>query len=308
MIVRTRKTRKFAISLLIAMGIASPFAAGEECVVSRFREDNEPCCSRCERGALFRWPGAEAPGPARPERIVSDQPHIAESAAVVGRGTIQLEQDFVYTRENSGGTTVDNFSYPNFLLRWGMIRDWFELRLGWSYNEESTSQVGAASFHRDGGDDLYIGAKIAIAEQHGILPQLAIFPQMVVPAGAGQFSDDEVLPGVNIAYGWEIKEDLGLEVNTQINRVRDDVDEFYTEVLQVVNVGWDIRENIMLFSEVIGFFPNSARVTRPKYVYHGGMQYYPNDDVTIYLHASGGLNEAADNFFAGIGVAIRTGN
>lgn len=161
-------------------------------MVSQFDGCDASHCSRCAEGALFRWPGADAPQPARPDRIVSDQPHIAESAAVVGRGTIQLEQD--------------------------------------------------------------------------------------------------------------------LEVNTQINRVRDEVDEFYTEVLQVVNVGWDVRENIMLFSEVIGFFPNSARITRPKYVYHGGMQYYPNDDVTIYLHASAGLNEAADNFFAGIGVAFRTGN
>ena len=119
---------------------------------------------------------------------------------------------------------------------------------------------------------MYVGAKIAIADQHGILPQLAIFPQMVVPVGANRYSADEILPGVNIAYGWEIKEGLGLEVNTQINRVRDEADEFHTEILQVVNAGWNIHENIMLFSEVFGIWPANARAARPTYTYHGGFQ------------------------------------
>jgi hypothetical protein len=129
---------------------------------------------------------------------------------------------------------------------------------------------------------------------------------MLVPVGADRYSADEVLPGLNIAYGWEIKEGLGLEVNTMINRVRDAADEFHTEILQVVNAGWDIHENILLFSEVFGIWPANARVAKPTYSYQGGFQYFPNDDLTIYVHAGAGLNEAADNFFGGIGFAIRT--
>ena len=40
------------------------------------------------------------------ECVVSE---VAERAAVVGLGTIQLETDFVYTRDASGATSVDNF-------------------------------------------------------------------------------------------------------------------------------------------------------------------------------------------------------
>jgi hypothetical protein len=115
-----------------------------------------------------------------------------------------------------------------------------------------------------------------------------------------------LLPGVNIAYGWELAEGLGLEVNTNINCARDDTDERYTEILQVVNCGWDFRDKIMLFSEVIGSWPHGARVANPEYLYQGGMQYYPNDDITLYIHAGTGLNEAAVNFFGGIGFAVRT--
>lgn len=302
----------FATAIVALLCLKAPLLADDydalidECFGTALSEGDDCGCSWCD-GTLLRWPGAEPTYEnLRPDRIISDQPHIAESAAVVSKGTIQLEVDFLYTREASGGADVDNLNYPNFLLRWGMLCDWFELRLAWSYNDEDVFDPAIGAFQNSGADDLGIGSKIALTEQHGILPQLAIFPQMRVPTGGNQFSGDEVLPGMIIAYGWEIKEGLGLEVNTSFDRVQGDLDEFYTEILQVVNVGWDVRENIMLFSEVIGIWSSGSLAAKPQYLYQGGMQYYPNDDLTFYLHAGAGLNEAADNFFAGIGFAVRT--
>ena len=82
--------------------------------------------------------------------------------------------------------------------------------------------------------------------------------------------------------------------------------EFYTEILQVVNVGWNADEDILLFSEVAGIWPHGSFTAKPQYIYQGGMQYYPNDDLTLYFQAGAGLNEAADNFFVGGGFAVRT--
>lgn len=278
----------------------------ESCFNLAVGEPEACACSWC-RGTLFRWPGAEpSRGNLRPDRIISDQPHIAESAAVVGKGTIQLEVDFIYTHDASSGVDFDNISYPNFLLRWGMLCDWFELRLAWSYNNEDLFDPAIGGFQNSGADDLGIGSKIALTEQHGVLPELAVFPQMRVPSGGSQFSGDDVLPGVIIAYSWEFKEGLGLEVNTSFDRVKGDLNEHYTKILHVANLSWDIRESIMLFSEVIGVWASHSLSAKPQYRYQGGAQYYPNENLTIYLHAGAGLNEAADNFFAGIGFAVRT--
>ena len=72
-----------------------------------------------------------------------------------------------------------------------------------------------------------------------------------------------------------------------------------------MNFGWNPNEDYLIFSEVAGFFPSGAAIARPEYVYQGGVQYYPNDDLTLYVNGGTGLNEAADNFFIGVGFAVR---
>ena len=282
-----------------------PGASAQDDNLVRFSFVNEGDDGWYTRGALFRWPGAEFPGPARPDRIVSDEPHIADSAAVVGLGTIQLEQNNVYSREASGGMFMETFT-PVVLLRAGVLFDWLELRLGFSYNEQFTSPTPAGiGMHRDGADDLYVGTKIALAEQHGIFPELAIFPQMTVPTGATRFTADDVMPGMVIAAGWEICEGVGLEANTSFDKAVDDVGDSYTDFLQVFNLEVNLTEDLILFNEFIGVWPHGALAAQTEYTYHGGIMYFASDDFAVYVHAATGLNSAADNFFAGIGFSIR---
>jgi hypothetical protein len=184
----------------------------------------------------------------------------------------------------------------------GLFAEWFEFRIASNYLIEQTSGQRTVT----GVDDLYVGAKLAIAKQAGVLPELAIFPQMRVPAGSQAFSAGQVLPGVNIAYSWKLNELLELECNTQFNNRRDDALHTYLEAIQTLNLEYDLSEKLGAFTELIAFLPTGDTIARQEYYFHAGFQYFVTVNVQLDIHAGVGLNEAAaDLAFTGVGVSAR---
>jgi Putative MetA-pathway of phenol degradation len=59
--------------------------------------------------------------------------------------------------------------------------------------EETTTASGA--------QDLYLGVKLGLTEQHGWLPATVVIPQMTVPTGSAEVTARRVLPGVNVDFG-----------------------------------------------------------------------------------------------------------
>lgn len=176
---------------------------------------------------------------------------------MVGLGRIQIETGYSSYFDEEGGTRAVPHSFPETLVRAGVFREWFEFRFGWNYFGELTNDNGAKS-KAWGSDDIYLGAKVALAEQAGVLPEFTVFPQMRVPTGSSQFTAGEVLPGMNFAYAWMLTDKLELEANTNVNRRHDDVGHYYTEFLQTIHFEYDITEKVMLSNEFILLSPEGA--------------------------------------------------
>ena len=70
----------------------------------------------------------------------------------------------------------DSHAFAEQLWRIGIGREWLELRLGWNYFSERSGVPGQRDTV-DGGDDLQLGFKIALTEQVGWLPAMALIPQ-----------------------------------------------------------------------------------------------------------------------------------
>lgn len=238
-------------------------------------------------------------------RIITDRPHVAEAASLVGLGRIQIETGYTYFLDRSGGTQVQTHSFPEPLFRIGMFREWFEFRFAYNYLIEQTNDFRGRTV-QSGSDDIYVGAKVALAEQSGIFPQLTIFPQMRVPSGSPAFTSRQVLPGMNFAYAWEITKHLELECNTQVNRRRDDdIDHFYVQILQTINFEFSINQKVMVFHEFILVEPCGALAALPEYYVHPGLHYFIRPNLQLDFHAAVGLNRNAANFFGGSGLSWR---
>ena len=263
---------------------------------------------RADAGTLFRWsyndPGDG--GPNLEEPIVTDRPDFTESSVTVGRGVVQLESGYTYFFDDDGTTSLRAHTAPEALLRVGVLADWFELRLGYTWLEESTSTVGVGRTTINGSDDLYLGVKFALTGQAGILPEMALVPQMRVPSGSSDITAGETLPGVNWLYGWDVTEIISMGGQTQVNRRLDDeTGEPYSEFSQSWTINYSLADRLGGYTEWFCLAPDGADTNHNENYFDGGLTYKLTDNVQLDARAGVGLNAAATDLFTGVGLSIR---
>jgi hypothetical protein len=249
--------------------------------------------------------GNGAPEPEKP--IETDRPDFTEASSTVGRGRIQLEAGYTFISDRNSGLRSHSHSYPEALLRIGMFADWFELRLGQNFSNNRESSQGISS-EFSGGEDLYIGCKLALTEQKQAWPETALILQMNVPTGHPDLRAGAVLPGLNYLFGWEVIEDcFDAGGSLQANRAEDDAGHLYVELAQSFTVGISFTERLKMYTEWFAFYPTSAlsAAIGPEHYLNGGFTYLVTNNFQLDIRAGLGLNRAADDFFAGTGFAVR---
>lgn len=305
-----------AVRALTLAVMLIPFAAVTHVPCARADDNTTPCCAECSgcrgrqssyrcasRGTLFQWSYGTSfsGGPDLDEPLVTDRPDFTEASSTVGLGVAQLEIGYTYSFDADGTASTKAHSYPEPLLRYGILADWLELRVGWNYaNVESGGQEFSGS------EDLYLGFKVGLTPQEGILPEMALIPQMTVPTGANAFTSDEVLPGLNWIYGWEVNDCIVTAGSTQFNRNVDEITgDSYTEWAQSWTIGYALTDTVGSYTEWFALFPHSADTAKPEHFFNGGFTYLVNNDVQWDIRAGVGLNDAAADYFVGTGLSFR---
>lgn len=269
----------------------------------------EPLVADCppRRGTLFQWSYGTSfgGGPNLDEPLVTDRPDFTEASSTVGRDVAQVEFGYTYTYNADDGTSVRGQSFGEPLLRYGMLADWLEFRIALFPVEKRTTAAGV-SRSSSGTEDLYLGFKVGLTPQEGILPEMALIPQMTVPTGSTALTDDEVLPGLNWLYAWEINDFVSTGGSTQINRSVDGTTgRSYLELAQSWTVALTLTERLGSYTEWFVLAPHSADTDQTQHFLNGGFTYLINDDVQFDIRYGRGLNHAADDYFAGTGLSIR---
>ncbi|MDZ4657947.1 MAG: transporter [Bythopirellula sp.] len=263
------------------------------------------CAETCNAQAstLMRWnsPLAEEGGPNLDEPMVTDRPDFTEASSTVGRGVIQSENGYTYSFDDDGTDETIGHSYPETLWRIGVLADWLELRCAYNYANEEINGLGVS-----GSEDLYLGLKLGLTGQAGILPEMALVPQMTVPTGDDSFSSDEVLPGLNWLYSWEVNDFISTAGSTQFNRQIEDLpNEAYTEFAQSWTIGYSLLDDVGAYTEWFVLVPHSAVTVQNEHYFNGGLTVYLTNNVMWDIRAGLGLNDAADDYFVGSGISFR---
>ena len=255
------------------------------------------------RSFLFGWPGQSSDDLRLDlnEPLVTDRPDFTEASSTVGRGVSQFEIGYTYFNDAAGGVTTDAHSYPEILLRQGLFRDWFELRV--AYNAGSVND-GVTTIN--GSEDLYVGAKIGLTPQSGFLPEMAIIPQATFATGSDEFTTGESLFGVNWLYSWTLSDTLSFAGSTQFNESVDGVTgNQYIQWAQSLAIGKSITDQFGTYLEWFALFPDDADTDGVEQFLNGGFSYLLSDNIQWDIRAGVGLNEGAQDFFAGTGLSIR---
>ncbi len=259
------------------------------------------------RKTLMQWSYGTSfeGGPDLYEPIVTDRPDFTEASVTVGYGVVQLETGYTFTYDNEDDDVTRTHSFPETLLRVGMFAEWLEMRIDWNYLEEETDIAGLED-SVSGAEDLGLGMKIALTPQECILPETAIILQMTVPTGSSNFTADEVLPGFNYLYSWDINDEWSTGGSTGINGAIDDITlDSYSEVTQSWTLGRSWTEKLGSYTEWFVIIPASADTNPTENYFNGGFTYLINDDLQWDIRAGVGLNSGADDFFAGSGISFR---
>lgn len=260
-------------------------------------------CNADSPGTLFQWSygNSFSGGPDLNAPLVTDRPDFTEASSTVGRRVAQIEFGYTYIYDHDRVTQTVNHSTPEILLRYGILADWLEFRIAGNYANEGLNGVGTS-----GAEDLYLGFKIGLTPQEGHLPEMALIPQMTAPTGHSAFTADEVLPGVNWIYAWEINGFISTAGSTQFNRAIDEATgSSYTEWAQSWTIAYSLVDKLGAYTEWFAFFPDSADTAKPQHYFNGGFTYLLCNDVQWDIRAGVGLNDAADDYFVGTGFSVR---
>jgi Putative MetA-pathway of phenol degradation len=259
------------------------------------------------RKTLLQWSYGTSfeGGPDVYEPLITDRPDFTESSVTVGYSVVQLETGYTFTHDSENGDTTDSHSFPESLLRIGAFAEWFEFRIDWNFVEEHTD-IGGVEDTFSGAEDLGLGMKLALTPQERLLPETAIIFQMTVPSGSSEFTADEVLPGFNYLYGWDINDAWSTGGSTAVNRAVDEVTgDSYVELAQSWTVGHSWTDRIGSYLEWFVIAPSSADTTETEHYFNGGSTVLLNDDIQWDIRAGLGLNDSADDFFTGTGLSLR---
>ena len=92
-------------------------------------------------------------------------------------------------------------------------------------------------------------------------------------------------------------------MNPGVGLVADD--DRFTELAQSWTVAASLTDRLGAYGEYFGFYPLDAPGEEDEHLLNGGFTYLISDDVQYDVRAGFGLNDAADDFFAGTGLSIR---
>ena len=259
------------------------------------------------RRTLLQWSGSTEEGgpPGFDEPLASDRPDFVEASVTVGMGVRQLEMGYTYFRDDEGNTSFTAHSYPEFLFRFGVLADWLEMRVGWNY-ATLRERIGPFTATVSGAEDLYLGIKLGLTPQDGILPEMALVPQMTVPTGHSQLTANQVLPGVNWLYGWDVSDFIGIGGSTQANIALDPItaDE-YLEFAQAFTINYAISEKVGAYTEWFTFVPTGAEFVSTIHFLDAGMVYRVTNDLQLDIRIGKGVSGPATDYFVGTGAVVR---
>jgi len=243
---------------------------------------------------------------AEDDHLDPDRPHFPEATTAVGKGRAVLESGYTLNTFNQKGSSFLSHGWPEALLRVGMLADWFEVRIGQSFLNQRTTEAGVTRT-ASGAQDLYLGMKLAVTEQKGILPAIAVIPQMTVPTGRSAVSAGRTLPGINVDLGWDVIKDLfGIEVLIANNRVPGEARSAHLETATGLTGVFHLTRTLELFVEWDAYYPIGAiGPAGPRHYAVGGLVYFVTPNLAVDARAGVGLNDRSNDFVGGFGFAAR---
>ena len=257
---------------------------------------------------LFILLGVEVLAAQEGADLVTDRPDQTESAVVVPRGAFQIELGASYLRDDQPAQRLEILEGPGTLVRWGLASR-VELRLAWPGWSELESRRGGNSTTLRGVGDPELGTKISLASaERGDALDLALLAHVSLPVGDELLGSPRADPALRLNGAHELGERLGLGWNLgyQLGSFEDSRGEVHTlgRFLYTAALGIDLAPRWGAFVELFGDLPSSDPEPAV-HLFDGGLTFLLGERLQADLFGGCGLNDAAPDWFVGVGLSLR---
>jgi len=239
--------------------------------------------------------------------IETDRPYFTKTASVVERSNWQLETGYAYSHIDHYGRRQTLHSFPDGLLRVGLLAEWLELRLGWTWFEHQTNRYYIRD--KSGASDPNVGIKIALTPQDEMLPQTAIVINTDLPSSMWQVAPDfvKMQAGFDVVYRWELAGGYSMGGQTGFQRAL--YDYYYYRVPYILlSQSWIVQREftdyLSGFAEWFVLSPDTEVGTPAQHYLDGGLLFLVTDKVQLDAAVGCGLTDRATDNFVRTGVSI----
>lgn len=270
---------------------------------------------------------SEAPEPRRsdaseaePEEdhIETDRDSFTPATTTVGAGRIVLESAYTFQDNRD---VAETHSFPEFLARIGITKR-LELRVGWNYevggagnsSSGATSEGGHPRLRRlvalklgeeeetiERESRIAYGAKLALTEQEGFLPESALILQGFTPTTGP--SSTTTFVGTYV-LGWKLMADWKLDAAVRYGSGEEEGDRFGKFAPSVV-LRIPVGERWTAHAEWFGIFTDHREEDSEAQYVSPGVHYLVTPDLEVGVRVGWGLTDQSAKFFCNSGVGLR---
>jgi hypothetical protein len=245
---------------------------------------------------------SEETGTPPPGTILTDRPTDSASPVLVPPHTFQLEAGYKFSRNEDGLDSIDAQVLPDLLARYG-INQSVEARLVAAGLNIKKSADGTTT----GFSDISLGAKIALADESGARPQMALLVGASLPVGHKDFTSEYVIPEILFLGANSLSDRLGLTYNVGPSFVTEKShggSDTNIDLNYAVALSGSVGGVFSLFGEIYGAFAfGTNRLDR--HGFQAGTTILLNPLFQIDFRAGIGQSENENGWLVGAGLALR---
>jgi hypothetical protein len=229
-----------------------------------------------------------------PDPINADRPGLADAAAVVGKGALQIESGLQWEmREDE-----DAFFLPT-LFRVGLTR-----RIEARVEGNTVTSVFVANQRRTGLAPISFGAKVGIVLADDNTPGVSLIGRVVPKWGTNGFAGNHTVGDVRVAVDWDVSEHWSINPNAGWVWSDSDLTSFATGMF-ALTIGFAPRPAVSLFVDTL-VLQREREDGSASNVWDAGVAYIPRQnwqfDVSAGVRTRG---DTAARVFVAIGFAYR---
>ncbi|WP_299437706.1 transporter [uncultured Aquimarina sp.] len=238
----------------------------------------------------------------KPGTLVTDRPDQTESPTVVPKGYLQIETGAFYEDAGEDAFKQKTTTFNTTLLRYGLL-DNLELRIGWDFAETKTEINGTELDDVESGlSPLLLGAKIAITEEKGWLPEIGLLGHLYLPFTAGKdFRPENTGVDFRFSFAHTLSEKSSFSYNLGAAWGDDSPEAAY---VYTIVYGYSITDSLGIYAELYGDFPEDSSAN---HLWDAGFTYLLSDSIQLDATVGSGITEG-QNLLLSAGISVRLPN